>query len=738
MGSVTEFSSGNPNLPWLWIIEYAASFKQVDTSVLHDLVEMAPQLPDDLAKNTTGMVALRCLEDMFGDANEHINDFLSETEVKVGFALSESCEDVLQRILQETPASDLKMDGPEWLKWDVHPFIIHKRAFMPKCALQQLKDMILEGNNPLAASLKESSGLMCVNRSGRIHTDDVNHNARTWRFNETGAHVQTTSMNESLILPTCENVNELTGDNLHNTKILPSKRNRKESNTLADDENMAGDINENQGEFDLHSNVKNLKQDTKFANLSIQQHSVPCLQLMENIPERIVRVNEGEDCDVANKYQDASMEESQFPEDGCAERLGQNGQNGDLNDDQIKHNQTIVNHIPDKMPRALLQTQRNDYADESRGHSEPLHEEELSSDNDEYLNERIDVAKRKSRFFSSQCLGNDFLAASSLTEQNLCVKCNKDGQLLVCHTSSCPLVVHEDCLGCPANFDETGNFYCPFCAYSLAISEYLEAKKKASIARKRLAAFFHKSLEQHSKEPAKELHGKGQTHSRQNGNKEIFENSHLGGREHNQVNLNGQHVHDLSDHLCQESIGNRNQSEPSASCFKNNLHWSEEMENVVSATVCVSNREKVGKENTVKEFPSLKLLGEQQDQAQANWRSDDDNLTCRDIVVAPVDLRDAEGENDMFSNYSIRVRRQERQYTYPAIPQLRRKKVPWTAKEEEMLKKGVRRFTTSVNDRNIPWKMILEFGSSVFLKGRTAIDLKDKWRNMCKGSPRAK
>ncbi|KAJ0080696.1 hypothetical protein Patl1_10769 [Pistacia atlantica] len=123
---------------------------------------------------------------------------------------------------------------------------------------------------------------------------------------------------------------------------------------------------------------------------------------------------------------------------------------------------------------------------------------------------------------------------------------------------------------------------------------------------------------------------------------------------------NGQHVYDFSDHLCQESIGNRNQSEP---CFNNNLPCREEMANVVSATVCVSNREKVGKKNMVKECPSVKVLEEQQDQAPANCRSDADNLACRDTDVAPVDLREAEGENNKFniSNYYIRVRRQERQ-----------------------------------------------------------------------------
>lgn len=66
-----------------------------------DLIETAPEIPDDLAKVTREMVALRCLEDLFGSSDKVNNDGLSCTENKVGFALSESCEDVLQQILQE-------------------------------------------------------------------------------------------------------------------------------------------------------------------------------------------------------------------------------------------------------------------------------------------------------------------------------------------------------------------------------------------------------------------------------------------------------------------------------------------------------------------------------------------------------------------------------------------------------------------------------------------------------------
>lgn len=62
---------------------------------------MAPELPDDLAKSTREMVALRCLEDLFSPSDKVNDDDLSATDKKVEFALSESCEDVLQRILQE-------------------------------------------------------------------------------------------------------------------------------------------------------------------------------------------------------------------------------------------------------------------------------------------------------------------------------------------------------------------------------------------------------------------------------------------------------------------------------------------------------------------------------------------------------------------------------------------------------------------------------------------------------------
>ncbi|KAF3445152.1 hypothetical protein FNV43_RR14845 [Rhamnella rubrinervis] len=63
------------------------------------------------------------------------------------------------------------------------------------------------------------------------------------------------------------------------------------------------------------------------------------------------------------------------------------------------------------------------------------------------------------------------------------------------------------------------------------------------------------------------------------------------------------------------------------------------------------------------------------------------------------------------------------------LPDSKRKRFTWTAEEEDKLKEGVEKFSTTVN-KNIPWRKILEFGSGVFNGTRTPADLKDKWRNL--------
>ncbi|RLM78938.1 uncharacterized protein C2845_PM12G15370 [Panicum miliaceum] len=80
---------------------------------------------------------------------------------------------------------------------------------------------------------------------------------------------------------------------------------------------------------------------------------------------------------------------------------------------------------------------------------------------------------------------NDCLGVSQ--EQDLCIKCGKDGQLLQC--SSCLLSAHDSCFGSSVTFEDSGQFYCPVCICTKATEAYQKAKKTYIEARKNLVAF---------------------------------------------------------------------------------------------------------------------------------------------------------------------------------------------------------------------------------------------------------
>lgn len=77
----------------------------------------------------------------------------------------------------------------------------------------------------------------------------------------------------------------------------------------------------------------------------------------------------------------------------------------------------------------------------------------------------------------------------SLSEKDSCIKCDKGGKLLSCSDSSCPIVVHEKCMGVKAEFDDVGNFYCPYCLYRRVTEELCRAREKALSRKKALSSF---------------------------------------------------------------------------------------------------------------------------------------------------------------------------------------------------------------------------------------------------------
>lgn len=74
-------------------------------------------------------------------------------------------------------------------------------------------------------------------------------------------------------------------------------------------------------------------------------------------------------------------------------------------------------------------------------------------------------------------------------EKDFCIKCDREGKVLSCSDSSCPISVHEECLGFPAKLDDVGNFYCPYCSYRRATEEFRQAREKALLGKKALSRF---------------------------------------------------------------------------------------------------------------------------------------------------------------------------------------------------------------------------------------------------------
>ncbi|KAJ9184758.1 hypothetical protein P3X46_004453 [Hevea brasiliensis] len=790
-------SISDSSLEWLWTIEYLASFRQLDPSILQHLINAAPILPEDLGKSTREMVSLRCLEHLFGNSNEVSNDVPSVTEPKHIFDFSGTCEDVLKSILKETSVSDLRMSGSDLSKWDIHRFIEHKRASMPKRALEKLKDAILKGTHPYAASLTELRGILHKNdENDKITVDSCHHNAVTGRIDIDDTNTQTMAPEGSTFSLPVENKNGMVGGDSHHRNLLPFKRNK----SYLDDENPAGEYQEDQGGVgsgDLLLNVKRFKSNPT-ERIFIPRNGK---ELVEDSSERMVGVIEKGSCHMERESQVEGPSECRSLENGHDKFVTTEGLGRSCNASvsaEIQHNQRENADNAKKMPsdtsgdgpsqhilmdevheaehielngtcvRTLHKVSIHDakaavslsgfHSDtpvDKLGGMEHVYEEDTSSDGDEHHFSKVDVAMEKNRFLSSQCTLNH-VSPTNWTELNLCVKCGKDGQFLVCNAVGCPLVVHKECLGSLPRFDEEGKFYCPFCAYSLAISEYMEAKKRASLARKELSAFINKQTESsHSKEDSKLNHY---------GDEDPM-SGNFGDRESDKTN-NGGYALRVNGQL-KKRRGDRQPVEPMVSCTDVKLMGQEEEPDATHAMIHVSPGEKEREEMAPECLRGL----DREDQTFANPESSGDNpvsknneffslnekqaegLIQKDVLEQqsgdsfekPVhaieinqgDISDERNEEKITSNCSIRFRRREAQYVYPAIPQLRRKKVHWTDKEEEMLKEGVQKFSNT-DERAIPWKKILEYGSSVFLRGRTTVDLKDKWRNMCKGSPKCK
>nr|XP_043620694.1 uncharacterized protein LOC122592511 isoform X2 [Erigeron canadensis]XP_043620695.1 uncharacterized protein LOC122592511 isoform X2 [Erigeron canadensis] len=641
---------------WNWVIEALASDEQVDTSTLLGLMKAAPVISGNAGNHTRELVSLRILESLF-DGNEAVVDAASAKNTKVSFDTSERCEDVLFRILHEKPKSMAKLDKE---KWDVRPFLMHKRSSLPKCVLKKLKDVIHENSHPLLASLKEKSKLVMA------------HICK-----DTG--------------PVIDNIQDALDNN--NLDLNPGKDKNEFKEVVWQETDQLGNS--------TGGTTEQTGREERQRVLERSKEEASGIKLVENDAH-------------TNSQPDRQM-------------LHHNGEN----------------FLPD--------TYR-----EYDGRHEKITNSETFDD------VRTDIAAQKAAFFNSQFtlsqLSQDSFSMTEFLEMDLCMKCNEGGQLLVCSSESCQLRVHESCLGSAFSLDDNHKFFCPFCAYSRAISEYLEAKQKASLARKGLQAFSSFTVKRIPKKSSKK-----QCESEKNVTEAFPE----------MVERNGEVNTASRANNCNRKSNEDNSAPPGTSIQVAN-------DDMHIETGCLDQQATELTQNPIPQASSPKQKGKVRDtprsnestcstrlskrKAQYNCESNEEgsglpNPPIQDVnddmhietgclnkstELPPSPIPEASGSKQKVEIRKVQrstepissersCRRKAKYICPPPIPRSRRNIIPWTKAEEEMLKEGVGKYSSAMNNR-IPWNEILDFGRNVFHKGRTNIDLKDKWRNMCNRS----
>ncbi|XP_012853994.1 PREDICTED: uncharacterized protein LOC105973509 [Erythranthe guttata] len=785
--------------PWNWIIETLARSKQIDLSLLLGLFKMAPNINDNFGRNAREMLSLRVLES-FSDL---ANPVSSPSSQKIGLDPSDCCEDVLRRILSERSSPHLKPTGLEMSKWDLQPFVDHKRSNLPKTALERLKDTILSENIGRFSSLRERSGLTVRhpvddNDDGHLLPDEnvvpvsrkrkVTSKTRVKSFKKQNCDVICNELCVQLADVTVSvQQSEGKGCSLEMGLTGPV-----ESNDSAASKGLVG-IDEvlprEKQVLHCDTELNNKSDEEQERNRSIEEPKECDKEVFDSVkqtnevvdgnilPENIMNVREVEEKNPscfpqsANSQEISATTKRRNEEERCSlgektheEVTGQKGPSGDYTNKSTSSSKGhMVNDevLPrEKQARDSGTVAPNDEldgekrqdraAEDAEGGGKDLHgsitsdkdmdklepnsrenvstvgeaeqcNDVVPSDSDGFDDEMTDIDTQKKTFLSSQCThSQDSLATPDSTELNHCEKCKKDGKLLSC--SSCSVMIHESCLGSDQIYDPKGIFYCPFCTSSRAISVYVEVKKKASSARKDLGNFICSITRQESNTQSRGL-GKGKENhlEQEDGLPSELPSSHS-------PPFGGKNVDSTNKVAVELNVVTRQNSKSPRVDGHNQIVALAVRKSRISCHISeTAGRSERHGGGTRSENGGV-LRAQEKDLPGRSRRSQISLSADMDEISEESD------ENSGTSKYFIRVRKPNRKSSYPAIPRVRRKRLPWTKEEENALKKWMRELYDPEEDKSLPYKKILEAGAGVFDPSRTTTDLKDKWRNICKAN----
>ncbi|KAL6880673.1 hypothetical protein ACP4OV_012238 [Aristida adscensionis] len=380
---------------------------------------------------------------------------------------------------------------------------------------------------------------------------------------------------------------------------------------------------------------------------------------------------------------------------------------------------------------------------------------------------------------------NDSL--EGLSQQDLCIKCGKDGQLLKC--SGCLLAAHDSCFSSSVTFDETGTFYCPICFYTKATEAYQKARKTYCEARKNLAAFLGTTelTKQHGEQqigvPPRAANGERHLNGRHSSRKRNSQHDEAGNLTHydEQPDQQGkkQKINATSNGYPDEvitekaspvrdsdiaSMNNQSVLDKNISKQVQNAEQMQQVENKEArkeAGSGNSSHETGSSQNRCGPSPANQEVEADKDNGIANSHQSNDsdeieatssdnsgkrssppwrNMRHRKAklqgkeTAAPSNYRKTTAQQDQNIPSPARKRNYaypQKRYSNPVASTGRRTKLSWTEEEEVALRDAMQKFTPR-DGGPIPWVQILEYRRDVFHKTRLPCDLRVKWRNLNK------
>ncbi|XP_057431896.1 uncharacterized protein LOC130724635 isoform X3 [Lotus japonicus] len=344
-----------------------------------------------------------------------------------------------------------------------------------------------------------------------------------------------------------------------------------------------------------------------------------------------------------------------------------------------------------------------------------------------------------------------------LFDEDICIGCDQsEGTLLVCSEKGCPIAIHASCIGSEPKFDASGSFYCPYCWYKRAVNDCRQLRQKAMMAKEALTSFLDSKPqlvrqddgEEHVAEP-----GVPPVPAQDMSREEpvtVPETGETGG-------LEG--IERCEEHIAEPGIPpgqDLNREEPETASGRReigglegierceehvaepgvppaqDLNWEEpetapgrrETRGLEGIERCETAREEEGKESSTGSFMS-ETNDSDYDASLVKKRRAKRKVAAVKKSLMESNVGDENGEVSSTGT----SRKPKQQVNRILLTGKRRRRLYWTDDEEKALKQeGVLKF--SLENQNIPWRKILEFGCGTFDKTRAPSDLKDKWKKM--------